>query len=397
MLSTLTLLHKIGKGSFGQVYKAKIIKTDLIVAIKVIPFSTDYDDDIDDIINEVRLLSTLNSPNIIHFISSFVEDNCACIVMEYCALSAKDLVNSTTLEEANISLILRQLLNGLDYIHKLNKIHRDIKCANILLTDQGVVKLADFGVSSEITATITKKNTFIGSPFWMSPEVILKSRYNMSADIWSTGITSIELATGSPPRSNLHPMRVLFIIPQEEAPKLPDSYSASFRSFVSDCLNKRANKRPSANDLLKHEFILMYSLKSPIDLVEIIRHVSKNQVIDSSIDLAFKHDKPTQESWNFTDKSSRKLGRGVAFAEEFDDRPFIESVAKNTKPVVKNDLVDGFISTFNQIVKLHGKEFGKKVLDGLNVDLVKVVGEKKEMSRKVNPIQVELVKRWTRN
>lgn len=212
----------------------------------------------DDIRQEIRALASLKSPWVIEYHASFVKNESLWIVMEYCSGgSCLDRMkkDGVFLQDA-VAIIMRETLCGLNYLHRLGRIHRDIKAANILLTQEGNIKLADFGVSGQITATISKKNTFVGTPYWMAPEVILRSSYNTKADIWSLGITAWELVHGLPPRANFHPMKVLFMIPREDSPKLPSSYSKVFADFISKCLEKKQHLRDSAETILQHPFII---------------------------------------------------------------------------------------------------------------------------------------------
>lgn len=261
------VLSKLGEGSYGSVYKAHDKRDGKIVAVKVLEVENE---DTGDLRKEIEILKQCNSPYIVQYKGCFQKDGHIWIVMEYCgAGSICDLmaICEKTLTEDQIAVVVQQSLRGLEYLHINHKIHRDIKSGNILLTTEGDCKLADFGVSAELTNTMSKRKTVIGTPYWMAPEVLQSSDYNGKADIWSLGITAIEMASGEPPHSSVHPMRAIFLIPNSPPPTLPipSDWSPDFNDFIRLCLQKDPEKRPDAKWFLEnHPFVKNASKKSTI-------------------------------------------------------------------------------------------------------------------------------------
>lgn len=254
------ILCRLGEGSYGAVYKATDKRDGKLVAIKVIE---DQAENVEALLKEIAFLEGCKSDHIVQYKGTYQMMAQTCIAMEYmCGGSLNDIMEvcDKTFEEEEIAVVMREALYGLHYLHSNNKIHRDIKSGNILVNELGECKLADFGVSCEVESSNERRNTIIGTPYWMAPEVLQakdKGGYDAKSDIWSLGITAMELAKGVPPHSDMHPMRVIFKIPHVAPPKLPDpdNWSPAFMDFIASCLIKDFNARPSAEKLLKHEFI----------------------------------------------------------------------------------------------------------------------------------------------
>ncbi|TRY96575.1 hypothetical protein DNTS_033773 [Danionella cerebrum] len=330
-----TKLERIGKGSFGEVFKGIDNRTQKVVAIKIIDLE-EAEDEIEDIQQEITVLSQCDSPFVTKYYGSYLKDTKLWIIMEYLGGgSALDLLEPGALDETQIATILREILKGLEYLHSEKKIHRDIK---------------DFGVAGQLTDTQIKRNTFVGTPFWMAPEVIKQSAYDSKADIWSLGITAIELAKGEPPHSDLHPMKVLFLIPKNNPPTLEGNYCKPLKEFVEACLNKEPSfvsiflifrlvlhvylvilpsERPTAKELLKHKLIVRYAKKTSY-LTELIdrykRWKTEQSRAESSSDesdtepdgQASGGNDFGNDDWIFTirEKDPKKLQNGASLAGE---------------------------------------------------------------------------------
>ncbi|XP_013387339.1 serine/threonine-protein kinase TAO1 isoform X2 [Lingula anatina] len=271
-------LREIGHGSFGAVYYARHEPTKEVVAVKKMSYSGKQSNEKwQDIIKEVRFLKELKHDHTIDYKGCYLKEHTAWLVMEYCVGSASDIleVHKKPLREDEIGAICKECLLGLSYLHSLGRIHRDVKAGNILLTDAGIVKLADFGSAS----IVCPANSFVGTPYWMAPEVILamdEGQYDGKVDVWSLGITCIELAERKPPLFNMNAMSALYHIAQNDSPSLSGGeWSEEFRVFVDSCLLKSPTERPTTEELQEHPFIT--SNRPPNVLTDLIER-TKNAV-----------------------------------------------------------------------------------------------------------------------
>ncbi|CAF0731583.1 unnamed protein product [Adineta steineri] len=339
------LIQRIGSGTYGDVYKARHIPTASMRALKVIKLEAG--DDFNIIQQEILMMLQCSHPNIIAYFGSYLKRDKLWIAMELCAGgSMQDIYHIYgPLGELQIAYILKETLKGLDYLHKNGKMHRDVKGANILLTDDGHVKLADFGVAASITATICKRKSFIGTPYWMAPEVAAVERkggYNHLCDIWAVGITAIEFAELQPPMFDLHPMRALFLMSKSgfKPPTLKDKmkWTVTFQNFVKYALTKNPKKRPSAEKLLEHLFF-QANLTASIarDLLDRLRNgATSNQI-------------PEDRDEDDDDRSNRHAPRKITSNKEqsalpiSNTRPIIANI--NQPPLIRSSILNDLIPT----------------------------------------------------
>uniref|UniRef100_A0AAX7T042 non-specific serine/threonine protein kinase n=1 Tax=Astatotilapia calliptera TaxID=8154 RepID=A0AAX7T042_ASTCA len=313
-------LREIGHGSFGAVYFARDVRTNEVVAIKKMSYSGKQSNEKwQDIIKEVKFLQRIRHPNSIEYKGCYLREHTAWLVMEYCLGSASDLleVHKKPLQEVEIAAITHGALQGLAYLHSHNMIHRDVKAGNILLTEPGQVKLADFGSAS----IASPANSFVGTPYWMAPEVILamdEGQYDGKVDVWSLGITCIELAERKPPLFNMNAMSALYHIAQNESPTLQSSeWSEDFRNFIDSCLQKIPQDRPHSDDMLGHEFlqrerpdsVLMDLIQRTKDAVRELDNLQYRKM--KKILLQEAHNGPTSEAQDADEVCGRLLHVGT--------------------------------------------------------------------------------------
>ncbi|XP_037828976.1 myosin-IIIa isoform X2 [Kryptolebias marmoratus] len=290
---TWEIIETIGKGTYGKVYKVLHKPDGSKAAVKILDPIHDIDEEIEAEYNILKALS--DHSNVVKFYGMYYKKDLKCgdqlwLVLELCNggsvtdLAKGMLKRGDRMDEAIIAYILHEALMGLQHLHINKTIHRDVKGNNILLTTQGGIKLVDFGVSAQLTNTRLRRNTSVGTPFWMAPEVIaceqqLDSTYDARCDVWSLGITAIELGDGDPPLSDLHPMRALFKIPRNPPPTLhqPELWSDDFNDFISKCLIKDFELRPNVLDLLQHVFIKQTVGREKILQKQLIELIDLNQ------------------------------------------------------------------------------------------------------------------------
>ena len=305
-MNEFKLQQLIGRGSFGKVYKAVHINTSITYAIKVINIDKPKDSELQDLRQEIMILSNLSHPLITKLFGSMVVGTDVWLVMDYCgAGSLRQILQSGCFAERVIRVVVNQVLQALVYLHhKANIMHRDIKAANILVTLENGIKLCDFGVAN----LSTKRTSFVGSPYWMAPEVIDGKIYGYKSDIWSLGITIIELCTGNPPYHNLDAMKAIKLIRKSKSPKLTDEFGIELRIFLAWCLKFDYDDRPSSETLLKNVFVKNIGDGKVLikDLLE--RHSKwkeKNGVKDEQ-DLDEVEQENEIDDWDF-DFSSKRL------------------------------------------------------------------------------------------
>lgn len=315
------LIEVVGNGTYGQVYKGRHVKTSQLAAIKIMNINEDEEEEIKLEINVLKKFS--HHRNIATYYGAFIKKQPSStgkgdqlwLVMEYCgAGSVTDLVKSTkgaSIKEEWIAYICREILRGLCHLHANKVIHRDIKGQNVLLTDNAEVKLVDFGVSAQLDRTVGRRNTFIGTPYWMAPEVIAcdenpDSTYDSRSDLWSLGITALEMAEGQPPLCEMHPMRALFLIPRNPPPRLKNAkkWAKKFTSFIETVLVKDYHQRPHTDQLLRHPFIRDQPVERQVRIA-IKDHLDRHRRINRKDETEYEYsgsDEEEDESGTSGDK-----------------------------------------------------------------------------------------------
>ncbi|KAL8576294.1 hypothetical protein ACOMHN_006217 [Nucella lapillus] len=330
------IIGELGEGAFGAVYKAQNKQTQALAALKRVEIRDDTD--LEDFSVEINILAECVHSNIVGLHEAFFFDGKLWMFIEFCGGGALDSIMvelEKPLTEAQICYVCHEICVALDYLHRHNVIHRDIKAGNVLLNMEGDVKLADFGVSARNTQTHQRRDTFIGTPYWMAPEVILcetlkDTPYDFKADIWSLGVTMIEFAEIEPPNKEMHPMRVLIKIHKSDPPTLdrPRKWSKEFVDFVTKCLKKDPKQRPSAAELLEHPFLRSKGAMDKTAICDLINE-SKAEVVEVVEDLTEEEDIKEMKRHMNEDSASVDMDNVSGYSTDHDSKPREKSVEKD--------------------------------------------------------------------
>ncbi|NWV30334.1 MYO3A protein, partial [Origma solitaria] len=341
---TWEIIETIGKGTYGKVFKVLNKKNGSKAAVKILDPVHDIDEEIEAEYNILKALS--DHPNVVKFYGMYYKKDVKngdqlWLVLELCnGGSVTDLVKGflkrgERMNELIIAYILREALMGLQHLHENKTIHRDIKGNNILLTTEGGVKLVDFGVSAQLTSTRLRRNTSVGTPFWMAPEVIaceqqLDSSYDARCDAWSLGITAIELGDGDPPLADLHPMRALFKIPRNPPPTLqqPELWSPEFNDFINKCLTKDYEKRPTVSTLLQHDFIKQIEGKENVLQRQLMEFIDVHQQMGVTEKARFERIHTKKGNYSKSPVSNQEEVDDLATLEVLDENTVTEQLQK---------------------------------------------------------------------
>ncbi|NWS29102.1 STK10 kinase, partial [Polioptila caerulea] len=386
------VVGELGDGAFGKVYKAKNKETGALAAAKVI--ETKSEDELEDYMVEIEILATCDHPHIVRLLGAFYWDGKLWIMIEFCpggAVDATMLELDRGLTEPQIQVICRQMLEALQYLHSKRIIHRDLKAGNVLLTQDGDIKLADFGVSAKNMKTLQKRDSFIGTPYWMAPEVVMcetmkDTPYDYKADIWSLGITLIEMAQIEPPHHELNPMRVLLKIAKSDPPTLscPSKWSLEFRDFLKKALDKNPESRPSAAQLLEHPFVSKVTSNRALRELVAEAKAEVMEEIEESRDEAEEDDSSESASDTTEGQIHKVLDKGMSSASDKleSNHSTKPSLATQDKPDII--LQPGHLGNSmegNKEPRL-GREERKSIEERKSLEERKSMGERKSLEEK---------------